>query len=256
VSDRLAVEVTVVIAARNEAANIVECIESVRWAREILVVENDSTDDTVDLARRAGATVISQAFSTIGGQRNAAFERAASDWILVVDADERGTEELGAEIQRTITEPRHEAYRIRRRSFFLGREIRHGGWEAARPIRLVRRALRYNSARVHEHIDAEGPVGELAESLLHYTYTTLSQYFEKLGRYSQWWAEDRFERGRRAGIMTLLLRPPARFFSMYVIRGGWMDGAPGVVVALLGSVSVLAKYAALWALGDKPDKGR
>jgi glycosyltransferase involved in cell wall biosynthesis len=256
VSDQSTVEVTVVIAARNEAANIVACIESVHWAREILVVENDSTDDTVELARRAGATVISHPFSTIGGQRNAAFARATCDWIFVVDADERATAELGTEIRCTIAEPRYQAYRIRRRSFFLGHEIRHGGWETARPIRLVRRELRYDAARVHEHIDAPGPIGDLAQPLLHYTYTTLSQYFEKLGRYSQWWAEDRFARGRRSGIGTVLLRPPARFVSMYVIRGGWMDGAPGAVVALLGSVSVLGKYAALWALGDKPDKRR
>jgi glycosyltransferase involved in cell wall biosynthesis len=256
VNDRSTVDVTVVIAARNEAANIVPCIESVHWAREVLVVENDSTDDTVELARRAGAMVISHPFSTIGGQRNAAFERATSDWIFVVDADERGTEELGAEIRRTISAPRHQAYRIPRRSYFLGHEIKHGGWDTARPIRLVRRELRYNAARVHEHIDTAGSVGELAEPLLHYTYATLSQYFEKLARYSQWWAEDRFACGRRAGIGMVVLRPPARFFSMYVIRSGWMDGTPGALVALLGSVSVLAKYAALWALGDKPDKRR
>jgi glycosyltransferase involved in cell wall biosynthesis len=251
VSEGSTVDVTVVIAARDEAANIVACIESVRWAREILVVENDSTDDTVELARRAGATVFSRPFTTIGGQRNAAFGRAASEWILVVDADERATEALATEIQRTIASPTFDAYRVPRRNFFLGREIRHGGWETAKPVRLVRREMRYNSSRVHEHIDVAGPVGELSEPLIHYTYTTLSQYFEKLGRYSEWWAKDRFERGRRAGIASVLLRPPARFFSMYVMRSGWMDGAAGLIVALLGSVSVLSKYAALWALGDK-----
>jgi glycosyltransferase involved in cell wall biosynthesis len=251
VTDGSKVDVTVVIAARNEAANIVACIESVRWAREIMVVENDSTDDTVGLAQRTGAIVLSHPFNTIGGQRNAAIERGTREWIFIVDADERATDALGAEIQRTIASPRYDAYKVRRRSFFLGHEIRHGGWETARPIRLVRRALRYNSARVHEHIEAAGPVGELVQPLLHYTYTTLGQYFEKLGRYSQWWAEDRYERGRRAGIATVLLRPPARFVSMYVMRGGWMDGAPGALVAALGSVSVLAKYAALWSLGHK-----
>jgi glycosyltransferase involved in cell wall biosynthesis len=245
------VAVTVVIAARNEAANIAACIESVRWAREIIVVENDSTDDTVELARRAGATVFSHEFTTIGGQRNAAFERATTEWIFALDADERGTTELAAEIRRTIAEPKHQAYRVRRRSFFLGREIRHGGWETARPVRLVRKELRYNAARVHEHIDVTGSVGELSSALLHYTYTSLSQYFEKLGRYSQWWADDRFTHGRRAGLGTVFLRPPARFFSMYVLRGGWMDGAAGFLVAALGSVSVFAKYATLWSLGHK-----
>ncbi len=230
------VDVTVVIAARNESANIADCIRSVSWARGILVVENDSMDDTVALARARGATVFSRPFTTIGAQRNAALERAVTDWVFIVDADERATPALGAEIARTIAAPEHRAYRVRRRNFFLGREIRHGGWETARPIRLVRRS---------------GTVGDLREPLMHYTYTSLSQYFEKLGRYSQWWAEDRFARGRRVGIATVVLRPPARLLSMYFLRGGWMDGAAGILVALLASVSVLAKYATLWSLGDK-----
>lgn len=250
-SDGSKVDVTVVIAARNESATITDCIRSVSWAREILVVENDSTDDTVAVARANGATVFSHPFTTIGTQRNAALERATTDWIFIVDADERATPALGAEIARTIAAPEHRAYRARRRNFFLGREIRHGGWETARPIRLVRRELRYNAARVHEHIEVSGTVGDLREPLMHYTYTSLSQYFEKLGRYSQWWAEDRFARGRRVGIATVVFRPPARFLSMYLIRGGWMDGAAGILVALLATVSVLAKYAALWSLGDK-----
>lgn len=236
------------IAARNEAANIEACVASVRWAREVIVVENDSTDDTIELAKRAGATVMSHPFTTIGAQRNAAIERATSDWILVVDADERGSPALGDEIRGVVARPEGcDAYRVPRRNFFLGREVKHGGWASDRPIRLFRSTLRYNASRVHEHVDVNGQIGELSEPLAHSTYTSLDDYFEKLDRYSRWWAEDRYERGRRAGPLAVVFRPPARFVSMYLLRGGWMDGGAGAVLCSLAAASVMAKYARLWA---------
>jgi (heptosyl)LPS beta-1,4-glucosyltransferase len=242
------VPVSVVIAARNEAANIEACVASVRWAREAIVVENDSSDDTVELATRAGATVMSHPFTTIGAQRNAAIERAVSDWILVVDADERGSPALGDEIRGVLASREGcDAYRVPRRNFFLGREVKHGGWASDRPIRLFRSTLRYNPSRVHEHVDVKGEIGELSEPLAHSTYTSLDDYFEKLDRYSRWWAEDRYERGQRAGPLSVVFRPPARFVSMYLLRGGWMDGGAGAVLCSLAAASVMAKYTRLWA---------
>ena len=240
------------IAAKDEAANIQACVASVRWAREIIVVENDSSDDTIDLAKAAGAIVMSNPFTTIGAQRNAAISRAASEWIFVVDADERGSPELGAEIHRVIASPGgHDAFRVPRRNFFLGREVKHGGWASDRPIRLFRSTIRYNASRVHEHVEVNGSIGELRESLMHSTYTSLDDYFEKLDRYSRWWAEDRYDRGRRAGVGAVVFRPPARFISMYLLRGGWLDGAPGAVLSALAAASVMAKYARLWELSSK-----
>ena len=243
------VPVSVVIAARNEAANIEACVASLGWAREVIVVENDSSDDTIELAKHVGATVMSHPFTTIGGQRNAAIERAVSDWILVVDADERGSPALGEEIARAVAASGgRDAFRVPRRNFFLGREVKHGGWASDRPIRLFRSTLRYNASRVHEHVDVQGEIGELSEPLAHSTYISLDDYFEKLDRYSRWWAEDRYERGRRAGPLSVVFRPPARFLSMYLLRGGWMDGGAGAVLSALAATSVMAKYARLWEL--------
>jgi glycosyltransferase involved in cell wall biosynthesis len=237
-----------VIAARDEAANIEACVVSVSWAREVIVVENDSSDDTLELAGRAGATVMSHPFTTIGRQRNAAIERAASDWILVVDADERGSPVLGDEIARVVAAPTgREAFRVPRRNFFLGREVKHGGWASDRPVRLFRSTQRYNESRVHEHVDVGGEVGDLTAPLTHTPYASFDDYFEKLDRYSKWWAEDRYERGRRASALSVVLRPPARFVSMYLLRGGWMDGGAGAVLSALAAASVMAKYARLWA---------
>ena len=240
---------TAVIAARNEASNIVACIDSIRWASEIIVVENDSTDGTAELAMKAGATLVTNPFITIGAQRNAAIERASHGWILVVDADERGTSELATEIKSVIASPAHDAYRVPRRNFFLGREVSHGGWDRDKPVRLFRSSLRYNASRVHEHVATRGTVGELRSSLLHAPYANIDQYFEKLDRYSRGWAEDRHERGRRVGAAAVIVRPPLRFLSMYIMRGGFMDGARGAVLACMAATSVMAKYARLWALG-------
>lgn len=250
---RGSVPVTVVIAASNEGGEIADCVRSVAWAREILVVENDSTDDTIERARDAGATVFTHPFRSIGAQRNAAIARAAERWILVIDADERGTPALGSEVARIVAlspgatgAPR--AYRAPRRNYFLGREIAHGGWERDRPVRLFEASLRYDERPVHEHVIVEGPVGILREAMLHTPYDSLDEYFEKLARYSRWWAAQNHARGRRAGAGDLLLRPLGRVFRMLVLRGGWRDGMHGVVVAALAGVSVAAKYSHLWAM--------
>jgi glycosyltransferase involved in cell wall biosynthesis len=242
-------QVTVVIAARNEAGNIAACISSVSFASEILVVEDGSSDDTVALARDAEATVLQHPFQTIGMQRNFAIENASNPWILVIDADERGSPGLGDEIARVISNAGYDAYRIPRRNLFLGAEVRHGGWESDKPIRLFKSSLRYNASRVHEHVEVNGPIGELISQITHEPYVTLDSWFEKLGRYSKWWAEDRFDKGKRTGIASVVFRPPLRFLTMYVIRGGWMDGARGALLASMAATSVMAKYARLWALG-------
>ena len=244
--------VTAVIAAHNESANIEACIASVDWANNVLVVENDSIDDTVDRARGAGATVISPKFTTIGAQRNHAIVRVTTPWVFVLDADERCTPELAAEITGVVATPgNHAAFRVPRRNFFLGKEIRHGGWGSDRPVRLFKRELRYNASLVHEHVDVTGEVGALKNALLHYTYSSLDQYFEKFNRYSRWWAEQNHARGRRGSAAAVVFKPPARFISMYVLKGGFLDGAPGIVVACLAAASVMAKYARLWELSRR-----
>jgi len=247
-SNRGSSDVTAVIAAHNESANIEACIASVEWVREVIVVENDSLDDTIDRARSAGATVISPGFTTIGAARNHAIARAKTGWIFVLDADERCTPELAEEIGHVVSEPGGvSAYRVPRRNFFLGKEIRHGGWGSDKPIRLFKRELRYNTNLVHEHVDVTaGAIGEVRSKLLHYTYISLSQYFEKFDRYSRWWAEQNFAKGRRGAAAAVLFKPPVRFISMYFFKGGFLDGAHGLVLACLASASVMAKYARLW----------
>jgi (heptosyl)LPS beta-1,4-glucosyltransferase len=242
------VPVTVVIAAHNEEDQIEACVRSVSWADEVLVVENDSADDTVARARAAGATVFSHPFQSIGAQRNAAIVRATHPWVLVLDADERASAALGDEVGRRITDAPVDAYRVPRRNWFLGREIRHSGWNRDRPVRLFRKHLRYDERPVHEHVLIQSAPGMLSESLLHQPYANLGEYFEKLGRYSRDWALQNHEHGKRVSVLTLLVRPQARFVATLLLRGGWRDGWQGVVISALAGVSVASKYAQLWAL--------
>ena len=245
------VPVSVVIAARDEAAQIAACLASVDWAAERLVVENDSIDETLDRAAAAGAIAFTHPFESIGRQRNAAIARATHEWVLVIDADERGSASLREAVARAIAEPRgRDAFRIPRRNHFLGREIRHGGWERDRPVRLFRRALRYDERPVHEHVMVDDArVAVLDGALTHEPYATLDEYFAKLERYTRDWARQQHARGRRAAIWMPVLKPPARFVTMYVVRRGFLDGAEGLILAVLAALSVGAKYARLWALG-------
>jgi hypothetical protein len=141
------------------------------------------------------------------------------------------------------------AFRVPRRNYFLGKEMRHGGWGGGsdKPIRLFRRELRYNANTVHEHVDVtDGGIGEVRNRLLHYTYRSLDQYFEKFDRYSRWWADQNFSKGRRGSATAVVFKPPAKFVGMYLLRGGFLDGARGLVLACLAAASVMAKYARLW----------
>jgi glycosyltransferase involved in cell wall biosynthesis len=245
--------VTVVIAARDESANIKECVASAAWAAEVLVAESGSKDDTVQQAQRAGARVLRIDASSIAAQRNMAITEASNDWIFVLDADERVPDSAAREITALVSgSSRFDAYRVHRRNHFLGREIRHGGWERDRPVRLFRKRLRYAERAVHEHVVTDGPVGTMSEPIVHYPYRSLAQWFEKLDRYSHWWAEDNHARGRRAAAWQVITHPPAKFFTAYVLRAGWRDGAHGAVLAALGAASVLAKYARLWELSLRP----
>ncbi len=175
------IPVTVIIAARDEEDEIAACVRSVSWAREVLVVENDSRDATVERAREAGATVFSHPFVSIGAQRNAAIARASEPWILVLDADERATPAFGRALASLVASPpganadAPQAFRVRRRNFFFGREIRHGGWERDRPVRVFAATLRYDERPVHEHVIVSGAIGEVAEPLLHTPYASLGR---------------------------------------------------------------------------------
>ena len=242
--------VTVTIITLNEAAHIAAAIESAAWADEVIVVDAGSTDATLAVAAGAGARVETRAWTGWVDQKNFAASLAAHDWIFSLDADERITPELAAEIRTTLSsEPRCRGYRVPRLTFHLGRWIRTTDFYPDFQTRLYdRRAARWQGRHVHESVAVDGPAGQLAHDLHHYSYRDLADHLDRINRYSTLAAQQMYENGRRAGTLDLLLHPPAAFLRNYVLRRGFMDGTVGLMLSLVNSYSVFLKFAKLWEM--------
>jgi len=243
--------VTVTVITQDEAANISACLASVAWADEVLVVDSGSTDDTVDLARAAGARVIVHAWPGYSAQKDFAAAEARHDWILSVDADERVTPALSAEIRRTLSaEPAVAGFRIPRVAWHLGRWIRTTDWYPDLQLRLYdRRRAHWNGRQVHESVVPDGAVGRLSAELQHYAYRDIGDHLATMNRYTTLAADQMFVDGRRATAVDLIIHPPAAFVRNYVLRGGFRDGLAGFVISAMNAGYVFLKFAKLWDRG-------
>jgi glycosyltransferase involved in cell wall biosynthesis len=241
------VPVTALVITLNEAAHIEACLGSVAWADERLVVDSGSTDGTAEIAARCGARVIMRAFDGYSNQKNFGAGEAAHDWILSVDADERVTPALAAELQAALASPGDAAgFRVPRVTFHLGAWIRATDWYPDYQLRLYdRRRARWNGRLVHESVSADGPVRTLTRDLQHYAYRDLSHHLQTIDRYTTLAAEDMHARGRRTHAAELLLHPPAAFLRNYLLRGGVRLGRAGLTVSILNSYYVFLKFAKL-----------
>jgi len=244
--------VSVIIPTLNEAELLPGALASVEWADEVIVIDGGSTDETVSVARDNGASVLVVEGQTIAAQRNAGISAARHHWILALDADERVTDELRTTLKELAetSDTRHTAYRIRSRNFHLGSELRHGPWGRDWKVRVFSRDRRFANVRVHENLTSLSEVGTLDGTLLHYPYRDLAHHVHKAAKYARWAAADLHERGRRARLRDLLLRPAWRFVRDYFVLGGWRDGARGFVVTSVSSFSVFLKYACLLTLTE------
>ena len=233
-----------VIITLNAALQLPECLESLAFCDEILVVDSGSQDGTVALAQARGARVIRAEWRGFGPQKRYAVEQAAHDWVLCVDADERASPELRSAIEAALASPSHSAYRFPRRNRFLGRYLRHGEGYPDWSLRLFdRRRARWSDDAVHEKVVTDAAVGTLAGDLLHDSAETLDAYLAKQNRYTTLAAQQAFDSGRRAHAAQLLLSPLLRFVKFYFFRLGFLDGLPGLTHILIGCGNSFAKYA-------------
>jgi glycosyltransferase involved in cell wall biosynthesis len=239
---------SVLVPTRNEARNLEACLASVRWAEEVVVVDSGSTDGTLAIAREGADRVLEHEYVNSAAQKNWALPQLAHRWVLIVDADERVTPALRAEIESVLARgDRADGYWIYRENHFFGRPIRGAGWQRDRVLRLFDRSKgAYRPLHVHAEVEIAGRVGALRARLLHDTYRDLDQYFEKFLRYTRWSAADLKARGVRASGARLLLRPVARFLRQYLLEGGFRYGRHGLVLCMLAAFSVFTKYARRW----------
>lgn len=239
-------EISVIVTSYNEEENLKRCLRNLKGFGEILLVDSFSTDGTVAIARAYGVTVYSRPYESAARQKNWALDRVRHPWVLILDADEEVTEDLRREIV-DLQPSGIDGYWIRRDSEYLGRRIRHCGWQRDKVLRLLRaNSGRYVERAVHEEIALEGRAGSLENRLLHFPYSRVEKHLSKIEEYSTRGACDYVTRSGRFAVLNMLVHPPFRFLRMYVLQGGLLDGSSGFILCLLSSYGVFLKYAKAW----------
>ena len=237
---------SVILITQNAAAQLPECLASVAFADEVVVVDSGSSDGTAEIAARYGARVVAREWLGFGRQKQFAVEQAAHDWVLCLDADERVSPELAASLVRALEAPAAPVYRMARCNRFLGRWLRHGeGYPDWSPRLFDRRQARWSDDAVHEKVLYAASPGTLQGDLLHDSAEDLGRYLEKQNRYTSLAAQELHRHGRRAGLAELALSPLLRFFKFYLLRLGFLDGLPGLVHISIGCMNSFTKYAKL-----------
>jgi glycosyltransferase involved in cell wall biosynthesis len=244
--------VSAVIITKNEAINIADCLDSVAFCDEVIVVDSGSTDGTIDIAKARGARVVHRDFDGFGPQFNYAAALATSDWILSVDADERISPPLAAQIKDAMATGKADGYELPRLSSFCGREMRHSGWYPDFVLRLWKRGrARWNDVLVHPRPACDGPVEKLSEHLIHYSVRRLEDSLSRIDRYSTAGAEMIVQSGRRVTFMTGILHGFWAFIRAYFLRAGFRDGPEGFLLAVATAEGTYYRYMKAWLAGRR-----
>ena len=241
--------VSAIVTTINEEANIAECIESLLWCDEILVVDSFSTDRTPEIARRYDKVRFHQrTYFGSAAQKNWAMDQVENEWILIFDADERCTPALQKEIEDLLaSRPKHDAYTIKRQVYFMNRVIRFSGWQHDRVVRLVRRgSARYPNRRVHADMITKGPTPVLKSPMEHYMAENFDEYVRRIEKYSFWGAAQNWREKRQSGFTQIFGRSVWRFLRTYIFQLGILDGMHGLVFCMLQAYGTYLKWALLW----------
>lgn len=231
--------ITVIIPTFNEENYIQDCLRSVSFANQIIIIDSFSTDKTLELTKEFNCEIIHRKFDNFSNQKNEAIKFAKSDWILFIDADERVTEKLKYEIKQTLENPKHQAYKIKFPHFYMNRFLYH---TENRVIRLVKNKNIRFEGEVHEKLLHQGSVGLLKNFMIHYTYKGLFNYIKKKDSYAWFQAKMSKDKNKSANYFFLVFKPFYRFFHTYIIRRGFLDGVPGLAVATIDAYGVFSRY--------------
>jgi glycosyltransferase involved in cell wall biosynthesis len=261
---------SVILITHNEANNILDCLASVGFADQIIVVDHGSVDNTVELVTSMGAQVLHTAdWPGFGVQKNRALDLATCDWVFSIDADERVTPELAEQLKAAINIDikidsnidnirnknisQHDAYEVPRLTQFCGQWIRHCGWTPDHVLRLFKRgSARFSNDLVHERlVQSTGTCGKLTTPMLHYSYPTPASYWRKLDQYSQAWAKQRHLEGKKTSMLRAAMSGVVAFVRTYFFRLGFLDGALGFAVCTMQAQSAFGKYFTLYCLNLK-----
>lgn len=249
--------VSAFIVCKNEAASIERCLASLSWCDEIVVVDSGSVDATLEICKRHNCLIAHREWNGYVEQKSYALSLCSRSWILNLDADEEVSPELRDEIQSMLAkdslgEVTQEGFELLRVVFYLGRWWRKGGWHPERRLRLARRErVTWHGEEPHEHARVQGAVGRMRGELRHYTYRDVFDHLARLNAHSTAAALALRAKGKRASLVDLLVKPKARFFKFFLLRRGYREGLPGLLVACMEAFYVYLKYFKLWELGRK-----
>ena len=236
-------KITAIIPSYNEESNMKAVLESVKWADEIMVVDSFSTDNTLQIAKEYTDFIIQREYENSASQKNWAIPQATHDWILLVDADERVTPALKAEIQKTLSQDKlADAYWIDRKNYFMDKPLNHVV-KGDKVIRLFRKTCRYQPIHVHSEIITDGlEVSKLKGLLNHHTFKSIDLYMAKINRYATWSAKDHAKKTKSVTFFHLLVKPAFRFFKHYILERGFLDGRIGFIISCVFSWAVFIRY--------------
>lgn len=244
-----------VIITKNEVKKIRDCLESLKWVDEIIVIDSGSTDGTQAICREYTEKVFEMDWPGFGKQKRRAVEKATCDWILSIDADERVNEELRHEIIQAISSKSINGYEIPRLSFYCGQPILHGGWRPDYVMRLFRRGYgQFNDVAVHEKLEVRGNVARLNSSLIHYSFDTLEEVLDKINLYSSLAAKAKYRKNRKCTIYGAFARGSWAFFRTYLLQGSILDGKKGLMLAISNAEGTYYKYLKLMLLYEKKER--
>jgi glycosyltransferase involved in cell wall biosynthesis len=244
-------KISVIVITKNEEKNISECLKSIEWADELIVVDSESTDRTVEIAKQFTDKVFIRKWEGYVLQKKYALSLAKNEWVLSLDADERITPQLKDEILN-LSSSNFSGFKIKRKNFLIKKEITSCGWEKDYQLRLLKKdKASFSDRLVHEKFIVEGDVSTLKNPMLHYTFSSFNDYLNKINNYTSLKAQELFKKKKRIGGWTIFSHTISAFFAFFIFRKGFKDGVYGLIISLLHSVSTMMNYIKLWELQNK-----
>ena len=250
-------KLSVVIVAKNESANIYDCVKSAAFADEILVIDSGSTDQTIRLAKNAGARILKKKWIGYGPQQNIAINASKGDWVFSLDADERISSKLAKEIIKSIKEEEFYVYNVPRKSLFVSRFMGHSGWRPDYTKRLFKKGFaKFTEHEVHAHLSTKYKIGKLANPIIHFSYRDLESVIYKMNLYSTGGARDNLKSGKKGSLRKAIFHGLWAFFRTYFIRAGFLDGREGVMLAIAKAEVTYYRYLKLYYISQKNLKSK
>ncbi len=248
-------KISAIIIAGDEEKNIRDCLESVKWCDEIILVDSESKDKTVEIAKEFTGKVFVKKWEGFAVQKRFSLEKASNEWVLSIDADERVSDGLRKEIEKLLSnEPESDGYKIPRENYFLNKPIKSCGWYPDYQLRLFKKSkTKVTDRKVHEGFVVEGRVDKLHNVLIHFTHQSISETISKINQYSTLEAEEKVNK-KKAKPHQILTHPIAAFLNHFISRGGYKDGVYGLMISLIHAMTNMLTYMKLWEMQNVNNK--